>query len=63
MSEQRFEMKPYGVRYMCDECDLEMVQAGGALMSYPPKYPHNCLKCGNTENLRERYPTVRWELI
>ena len=61
MSEQRFEMKPYGVKYMCDECSVEMVASDRILMSFPAQVPHTCPKCEKIVNLKERYPLVRWE--
>lgn len=60
MGEQRFEMKPYGVRYLC-ECGSEMKPTGEVLPTYPPKYPHFCKKCEAKQNLSEKYPTIRWE--
>ena len=62
MKEERFEMKPYGVRYLCD-CDGEMLPTGNILISNPPKFPHECEKCGKSVSLLERYPTVRWEEV
>ncbi|OME10556.1 hypothetical protein CA600_12540 [Paenibacillus sp. VTT E-133280] len=60
MSEERFEVKPYGVRYRC-ECGGEMKPSSHILMSIPPQYPHECNKCKAVVNLTKRYPTVEWE--
>jgi hypothetical protein len=60
VKEERFELKPYGVRYLCD-CNGEMIPTGQMLMSDPPKFPHECRECGKAINLIEKYPIVRWE--
>jgi hypothetical protein len=62
MGEERFVVKPYGVRYKCD-CGGEMKPSSHILMSFPPQYPHECEKCGKGVDLSERYPTVKWEEI
>lgn len=59
--EIQFKVKPVGVRWLCDKCNGEMKYTdGNILLSNPPKYKHNCLKCGNEELLRDKYPTIRW---
>jgi hypothetical protein len=62
MGEQRYELKPFGVRYVC-KCGNEMEYTGQMLMSDPPQFVHLCNECNSKENLREKYPTVRWEAI
>lgn len=47
---------------LCD-CGGEMLPTGNILMSNPPKFPHECEKCGKSVSLLERYPTVRWEEV
>jgi len=61
MGEEIFEVKLYGVRYICDDCGGEMLPTGQILMSDPPRYPHKCLGCKKVVNLTEKYPTVRWK--
>lgn len=61
MKEERFELKPFGVRYICN-CGGEMVPTGQMLMSNPPQFPHECKECGESVNLIEKYPTVKWEI-
>ena len=60
--EQRFEINPYGVKYLCD-CQSEMEFTGKSFMSNPPQYEHCCSSCGKIENLQEKYPTVKWEFV
>jgi hypothetical protein len=62
MGEERFEMKPYGVRYKCN-CGGEMIPTGKMLMSNPPQFPHECKECREVVNLKEKFPTVRWETM
>ena len=61
MKEERFELQPYGVRYICD-CGDEMLPTGTMLMTDPPKFPHKCQSCDSTITLNEKYPTVKWEI-
>ena len=61
MKEERFEIKPYGVRYLCN-CGQEMIPTGEILMSNPPRFPHKCNKCETRADLEEKYPTVKWEV-
>lgn len=60
MPEQRYELTPYGVKYMCDDCGNEMHYTGQMLMSSPPQFVHACF-CGVQKNLNDKYPVVRWE--
>lgn len=63
MSEQRFDVKPYGVRYMCDVCGRgEMTYTGELKMTDPPLFVHQCgnPECNDKRSLREKYPTIRW---
>lgn len=62
MAEQTYELKPVGVRYVCDACGKgEMQHVGGAvLMSLPPKYRHICTHCGREQHFTKLYPEVRW---
>jgi predicted RNA-binding Zn-ribbon protein involved in translation (DUF1610 family) len=66
MSERRFEVRPYGVDYICDKCGNGLMMgievAGGiALLSSRPKFRHVCSSCGHEDFLSHRYPTIRWE--
>lgn len=60
LPEQRFELQPYGVRYLCN-CGTEMEYTEEMIMVLSGLFVHKCSSCGNTENLREKYPLVRWE--
>lgn len=48
-------------RLMCD-CGGEMVATGGgALLTSPPRYPHECNKCGAHEYVRgASFPRIRY---
>lgn len=64
MPEQTYPVRTVGVKYLCD-CGGEMVYEDGniMLMVHPPRFTHTCDKCGNTEHLLQKYPTVRWETV
>lgn len=67
MPEQTFEVKPVGVRYICDQCNEgEMIKdpdVKNAWLTDPVQYPHKCNKCGYTCGLIESYPTVRMVVV
>ena len=52
------EYKVLMVHMKCDECNGGLMESVGntALMTYPPKYPHKCNKCGCRENYTRIYP-------
>lgn len=61
MAEQTYELKPVGVRYVCDKCgEGEMQRNGIVLTAYPPRYMHACSKCGHRQAFTEVYPSIRW---
>lgn len=63
--EERFPIKPEGVRYICENC-----QKGE--MKYDPDvnknlldmglnlYPHKCTNCGIQMDLPKVYPYIEW---
>lgn len=45
------------VDYVCDECGYgHMLPSGMMLLSNPPKFPHECNKCGATQTFNTKYP-------
>jgi hypothetical protein len=64
MPEQTYPIKIVGVKYLC-ECGSEMAYEDGNIMLtvHPPRFKHVCKDCGNTENLLQKYPTVRYERV
>jgi hypothetical protein len=63
MPEQEYDLRPVGVRYVCDKCGVGvMTPTGTMLCSYPPQWPHKCDHCGIIENMQEKYPTVRYRM-
>jgi DNA-directed RNA polymerase subunit RPC12/RpoP len=63
VAESKFVVMPVGVEYICDVC-----KAGVMLESGKPDwsaevitFPHTCNNCGTQMNLKEKYPTVRFE--
>ena len=64
MTERTYELRAVGVDYLCDACgDGVTVATGLMLPTDPPKWPHQCNKCGHTANLEQKYPTVRFERV
>ena len=61
MSEKKFELKAFGVDYVCDKCgDGLMEQTGIFLPVDPPLWKHKCSKCGHEQNMHDKYPAVRY---
>lgn len=64
MSDRKTESTPMEVvrvRWVCgDECDGEMKAGNFSYSCNPPLYPHDCDKCGRSENSHIRYPTLEY---
>ncbi len=64
-NEQLFEVKPVGVKYICEFCN-----EGEMIHSYKDHYspeeydcrmiPHTCDKCGKVMKLPKIYPYIEW---
>lgn len=57
-------VKVFQVEFVCETCKQgNMVFDGMTLTSNPPWFVHKCdnVNCGITANLRQRYPTIRYE--
>ncbi|EOO29044.1 hypothetical protein IIU_05726 [Bacillus cereus VD133] len=63
MMEQQFEVKPIGVRYICDICHIgEMCPTGNNFfMEDPPKLEHMCNQCGAKIKLTDKYPIIKYQ--
>ncbi|PFR59003.1 hypothetical protein COK36_20065 [Bacillus cereus] len=62
MMEQRFEVKPIGVKYICDSCEEgEMIYTGEMLFFNPPTFKHTCNNCDSNQNFIEKYPLIRYQ--
>jgi len=65
MAEKEFAVKPVLLRYFCDKagCDGEVLldHESAVLTSHPPKYVHNCEKCGEVYNFTKAYPVVDYK--
>lgn len=61
--EERFEVRPYGVKYTCDYCNKgEMLPTGKNNWSTDlPQIEHWCDKCNYKVDLSEKYPLIRYE--
>ena len=66
MAERRVEVRPFGVRYMCDTCKQgEMIALTGTQAFVQEQgqiyVRHVCNVCRNMAAYTEKYPTVRYE--
>lgn len=63
--ERNFEVKPIGVKYICDKCgDGEMLPTGKMKMfETHALYPHICNKCATEKDFIEKYPLIRYEFM
>lgn len=61
--EEKFLVKPVGVKYICDSCKVgEMLPTGNNnWSSNPPKFEHKCTHCYTKVLLNEKYPLIRYE--
>lgn len=60
-----FSVKPVGIKYVCDSCEIgEMKQTGEMKMhSTHATFIHKCDNCLNEIELKEKYPLIRYELV
>ena len=61
--EQTFNIKPIGVKYICEHCgEGEMVRDSNEplRLADPPLIPHVCNKCGGKLLLPKQYPYIEW---
>lgn len=64
MSERIYEARTVIVDYICDDCNIGvMEQTGVMLPTDPPKWPHKCNHCGKTDVFWQKYPAIRYERI
>lgn len=61
MPREQIPLRPIRVDYRCDKCGEGHYRPTGImLMSNPPKFPHACAHCGDSQTFTEKYPTVRY---
>ena len=60
--EKSYEVKTVMTKKYC-ECGGEMIPTGNVLCSYPPRYTHECNKCGKIESYFDKYPKVEYKEI
>jgi len=62
--EELFEVKPIGVRYVCEFCNEGEMKYEPTLNSeYDKMYVHKCTKCFQTLLLPKIYPYIEWEPV
>jgi hypothetical protein len=64
MSERTYEVRTFGVDYICDKCERGVMnQTGKMFFVDPPLFVHKCSNCGDETGFTEQYPTVRFERL
>lgn len=65
--EEMFDVKPVGIKYVCEHCNEgEMIAVHGEMMIVPAEksgpfmIKHRCNKCGGTLMLPKTYPYIQW---
>lgn len=66
MSTRLFNVRPYGIEYVCDQCAKGVMESQDGVANImlscdPPKFRHVCTVCGYEAYLTDRYPAIRWE--
>ena len=65
-NEQLFEVKPIGVKYICEFCNNgEMIADSNQVIEMKDGhmvklFVHKCKKCGRTMQLPKVYPHIEW---
>lgn len=60
--EQNFDVKPIGVKYICDDCLKGEMVPTGKHDFYPEhmEFEHQCNNCGIKIKLHDKYPLIRY---
>ena len=63
--EKSYEVKPVGIKYVCDRCNEGEMQVSGSimLMTNPPKFPHKCNICSFEKNFTVKYPYIAYKTV
>ena len=61
--EKEVEVEPFGVVYICDECQIGELRPTGN-NSYVPeiKIEHLCSNCGDIQYFKENYPLIKFRI-
>lgn len=61
MPETQRDKKIIEVSYVCDKCNLGMMESTNiVLTSSPPQFPHICSWCGHTQNFYKQYTRIEY---
>ncbi|MBY7121766.1 hypothetical protein ILS93_06535 [Bacillus sp. 16GRE42] len=65
MMEKEFEVRPFGVKYICDSCEEgEMVLTDDfKIYEKHMEFTHKCQKCGAERDFLEKYPLIRYQQV
>ena len=58
MPEISRKVVPYQYNYLCDKCEGGMMVSTGSKTS--EGYPHKCVICSHSSNLKAEYPHVEY---
>ena len=63
--EEKFDVSPIGIRYICDSCNNGEMLPTGEMNMYEnhATFIHKCKTCKNEKELMEKYPLIRYEQI
>jgi uncharacterized Zn finger protein len=61
---KKIELKTFQEDLYCESCGGQMFTTNIVLASYPAKYPHECVDCGEVFNvIGHSYPRITYEVI
>lgn len=60
---KEYSAEPIMQKAFCSACEIELKYSGEALLSSPPKYVHECPRCGEIEHLSEAYPVFTFREV
>ena len=59
--EKEFNIKPMGVKYICEYCNEGEMKFSAPNNEYESLYNHICDKCNGELSLPKIYPYIKWE--
>ena len=62
MIEKKFLVKPYVLKYFCEDCDVELEATGVCYPSFPAQYEYKCPQCGK-KHITTNYEPAEFEVI
>ncbi|WP_025911977.1 hypothetical protein [Priestia flexa] len=61
MPKEYYDIKPVGVKYICDSCEEGELEYTGIISDHSiPLFKHKCSECGEIRSFELKYPTIEW---